>query len=402
MTVMIVQHFPVITDNISGAVLLLPLSAWLLWRSGLARIDARSMAWWLALLLLAVLSLALNAGESAVSWASSVFLAYLTAPFVLAIRAPGEWRRRGVRFWLAFRLFMVSCALLGLGQVLLGEHIVSFRDLLPEAWRLEGYNTTNAVEYGSSIYRANGFFFLEPSFFVQFLAVAILVELRTWRNPAVLALFSVAMISAFAGTGFMLLAVGLLVMAGGAFRRLTRRELLLLLLPPAVLAVFVVYVFPDLLLARANEFTQENSSAYIRFVSPMLYIWDAYTSSALNVLLGVGPGVASSVRLADVMADFAGLAKMMFEYGLLGAFAITALYLRFSRKAGLVAWLGWPMLLVQFVLNNGIFTPVTLVLFILCALHGSPAAFEAAAAQRVRRRSAPGASGAVALPLRSS
>ena len=61
--------------------------------------------------------------------------------------------------------------------------------------------------YGSHEYRANGVFLLEPSFFSQVLAVGIVAELCTFGRLSRLALFGLALIVSYSGTGLIVLAV---------------------------------------------------------------------------------------------------------------------------------------------------------------------------------------------------
>jgi hypothetical protein len=256
-------------------------------------------------------------------------------------------------------------------QLMLMDAFFSFRDIFPATFRVNGYNTTNAIVYGGSVFRANGFLFYEPSFFSQFLGLAILVEMRTRRSPLALALFIAGMLASFSGTGLIMLGCGLLIVASRSFA-VSKKEALIAFLPLLLIALIGIYVFPEFFISRLEEFVQENSSAYIRFVSPFIYVFLAYTSSFVSMLLGVGPGVAGSLRDAEMMADFPGIGKMLFEYGMLGVTVVSAIYLRYCKRANMVTWIRWPILLIQFLLNNGIFTPVTLTFLILIALFGSP------------------------------
>ncbi len=364
------QHVALFGSGIPLTVLLVPLMPVLLWRQGIAVVDSRLRLAYIAMALVALASLVVNKGNPLVSAASPAYLVFMTAPFVLRITAPTEWRMRsGAAFWSAYKNFMILAALLGFGQILLGDAYISFRDLLPEAMRLEGYNTTNAISADSSFFRANGFFFYEPSFFSQFLGIAILVEMWTSRRASILLLYVAAMLTTFSGTGLILMTVGLIALAIERSAA-SWKTVVATLLPLPLILVAGVFLFPDFFIGRVAEFNEENSSAYIRFVSPALYIVDSFVSSVGGLVLGVGPGVAGSLRDADVMADFPGIGKMLFEYGVLGGVAIMVLYIDFCAKARMASWVKWPLLLVQVFLNNGIFTPISIVFFMLLALYG--------------------------------
>ena len=78
---------------------------------------------------------------------------------------------------------------------------------------VQHFNKQAALAYGSEVYRANGVFLLEPSFFSQVLAVAIIAELCTLggkiplASATRLAVFSAALFVSYSGTGVLVLAV---------------------------------------------------------------------------------------------------------------------------------------------------------------------------------------------------
>ncbi|MCW5575788.1 MAG: hypothetical protein KIT13_06800, partial [Burkholderiales bacterium] len=114
----------------------------------------------------------------------------------------------------------VMIAFLGLCQYALqflvpAAYVFPLENFLPAEWRVSGFNMQAPITYGADLYRANGVFMQEPSFFSQFLAIAVLVELagpsRLWR----LGLYFLAIVASHSGTGLVILAAGvpLLVIA---------------------------------------------------------------------------------------------------------------------------------------------------------------------------------------------
>ncbi len=92
----------------------------------------------------------------------------------------------------------------------------------------EAYNYSYEIYYGSSILKSNGVVFLEASFASQFLALAIIVQILLGGGRLRLVLFGAALVSTLSGTGLLLLAAGLALLAvrrGGqwATRALRRR-----------------------------------------------------------------------------------------------------------------------------------------------------------------------------------
>lgn len=380
------SHLPLIGELISVTVLVPPgLAVYMLLR-GIARFDTKFVIYFLFMTIVACLSFIINRDNPYVSLTSLIYLLYLLTPFMLRFTVPNRWRVRTAKsFWLGYRYFMLFTTILGLIQLLMMDLFVSFRDILPETFRVGGYNTTNAIIYGGSIFRANGFFFYEPSFFSQFLGIAILVEIQTRRNLFILGLYVAGILASFSGTGLILLGLGMLLIAKNSLS-FSKKDAFIAFSPLFVIAFIGIYIFPDYFISRLEEFVTENSSASIRFVSPLIYVYSAFSSSFLSMLFGIGPGLSSSVRTAEVMADFPGIGKILFEYGLLGMYLIFAIYFGFCARAKMASWIQWPILLIQFVLNNGVFTPITLAFFILITLFGTTQCFSVPSRHARRRR----------------
>src|SRR5262249_27317495 len=84
------------------------------------------------------------------------------------------------RFYAFFTNCLVIVAVAGIAQFaaqFLNVFMFQFSGIVPEAFLLEpGFSTFQTLQYGSNIYRSNGFFLLEPSFLGQFMAIAIMIE----------------------------------------------------------------------------------------------------------------------------------------------------------------------------------------------------------------------------------
>ncbi len=386
MFLLMTSHVPLIGDLIPVTVLVPPgLAAYMLLR-GMARFDIKLVVYFMCMTIVATLSFQINRDNPLVSPTSLVYFVYLLMPFMLRFTVPDDWRTEAAKsFWQGFRYLMILTSVLGLMQLFMMDAFVSFRDVLPETFRVNGYNTTNLITYGGSVFRANGFLFYEPSIFSQFIGLAILLEIRSRRNPFVLGLFVAGMLASFSGTGLILLGFGILLIAASTVS-FSKKDILVAFLPLLVIALVGIYAFPEFFILRLEEFLTENSSAYIRFVSPFMYVYSSYTSSFISMLFGIGPGLAGSVRTAEVMADFPGIGKILFEYGLFGMALISAIYLGFCARAKMATWIRWPILLIQFVLNNGVFTPITLTFFILITLFGTTQCFAVLPRHARRRR----------------
>lgn len=370
-SLVMLQHIAIYADSIPSTVLVIPVLIFWVVKTGVCKVDATLFGYYASMVFVGAASLVLNHSSAQVSFSSLVYLVFLMFPFVLRVKNTHPRRLQlSKEFWLAYRSFMIICSAVGIFQLALLENFVSFRDLIPEGFVINGYNTTNAIVYGESMMRANGFFFYEPSFFSQFVAVAIIVEFAINRSLPVMLLYMAAMAASFSGTGIMLLCLGavLVVSSAASFKVFAR-----LCVPILLFVVASIYINPEYFLGRLLEFGEENSSAYVRFISPALYVYDVFTSGVQGALFGVGPGMASLVREANVMADFPGLGKVMYEYGLLGLITIGGLYFAFVRRSCSVRWFSACVLFFQLVLSNGVLQPATIIFFLLFVWFGGPA-----------------------------
>jgi hypothetical protein len=335
---------------------------------GRAKVDAELLRVFLFVALASLLSCVVNGGVS--SYASVALLLLVTAPLTLVIVKTHRSRQSsGAQFLDGFRAFMIFCVALGGVQVLLGETFVSVRDLMPEDWLLGGFNTSNQMEFDSGfVYRSNGFFFLEPSFFSQYVALVLLLEMRNSRNLVVMSIMAVGLALSLSGTGFVLLAVGALAMA---LRTAKIKNFMLTLVPLILLVAAVVYFLPSLA-ARLSELNDEDTSGYWRFVLPFVYIYQSYSESITLALFGVGPGVAKLSIDTLLMAYSSGFGKMFYEYGILTTLPLIWLYYRFCKKSYGEAWFTLAVLVLVLIINCGVQQPVILATVFLLVMQASP------------------------------
>lgn len=189
----------------------------------------------------------------------------LHAAYMFQIPRAGDNTGRALATFLDLAGFLAWC---GIAQFFLqfvvpAEWVFPIENFLPAAFRVELFNSQGPLSYGSSIYRANGVFLLEPSFFSQLLAVAIVTELCTRNRLSRFPLYGLALLVSYSGTGLMVLALCLPLMV-----ILWQRWDLLLV---GALALLLLMAFGealnlDLFAKRANEFGATGSSAFARFV----------------------------------------------------------------------------------------------------------------------------------------
>lgn len=249
------------------------------------------------------------------SLSSVIYLLLLYSLLALRLHpAPGARETFAV-----FRGFMTFVACAACAQFLLqfaGLRFFSFAGLVPERFLLENeFNTVAPIGHGASFYRSNGVFFLEPSILSQFAAVSLVIELLYFRQALRVAVFAAALITAFSGTG--LLVLGFALFAGAVFDgAVFLRAAKALVVAALLVAPFAVVAAPgyfDSLAHRSTEVQSENTSAFIRFVSP--YVMVADLSSDPRFPLGFGPGTAERW---PGHGGVNALTKVLLEYGIAG------------------------------------------------------------------------------------
>jgi len=261
------------------------------------------------------------------STASLLMLCALHFPCVLGGRARiGGFERA----WAAFRLLVTILACCGIAQYLLQFVIGSklafpMDNLVPDVMRVVGFNGQGWLSYGSTTYRANGVFMLEASFFSQILAIAIVGEFVQKRPGwARLALFAVATLVSYSGTGMMSIVVCFPVWV------IRRRRWDIAVVAIAGLALLWALVISGLaegtplalMASRVTEFSSTRSSGFARFVGGFFLFEQYLWPDPWRTLFGFGAGSFLNYSYqAQFAAHGMALFKMVFEFGIVGAAA---------------------------------------------------------------------------------
>jgi hypothetical protein len=258
---------------------------------------------------------------NAFSPSSLLLLVAVHLPYVFTIPGTDD-KDRIIKFFLGIVTVFACC---GIAQYAFQffinpRFLFPIESFTPTSFIVQQFHTQANMGYGSHEYRANGVFMLEPSFFSQVLAVAIIAELCTSGRLSRLALYGIALIVSYSGTGLIVLAICL------PLSLIAKRRWGLLAFGALALAVVIglqFYFHANRLLSRIAEFDSEQSSAYMRFVGGFFlfdrFLWD----DPWRALFGYGAGAfanyASSVHYyaAAEMALF----KIVFEFGVIGAIA---------------------------------------------------------------------------------
>jgi hypothetical protein len=286
---------------------------------GALSIEPRRLALFAAML--GVLGLIQLFQPNSISPSSLLLLVAVHLPYIFTIPGDND-KDRIINFFLGIVTVFAWC---GIAQYCLQffvnpRFLFPIENFTPDAFIVQLFNHQAAMAYGSHEYRPNGVFFLEPSFFSQVLAVAIIAELCTLGRMRRLAVYGLALILSYSGTGLIVLAICLPLCL------IAQRRWGLLVLGALALTAIIalqLYFHANRLLSRIGEFDSNQSSAYMRFVGGF-YLFDKFLwHDPGRALFGYGAGsfTTYATRMQHLATAEMALFKMVFEYGLLGASA---------------------------------------------------------------------------------
>jgi hypothetical protein len=256
-----------------------------------------------------------------------------------------------------FRKIIFFSAILGIvqfGVQHIGLKYIDFFDLIPTNFKLSGFNTYYSIKYGSSIMKSNGIIYLEPSFFSQFLAIGIILEMQTMKFSRKLAIriiiYVLAIGCSYSGTGLMLL----LIYSLPIFLELPQKaKLWIVFIIILSLPILLRTNYYSNIIERMGEINSQHSSASIRFINPVISV---FTQSPSKLLIGNGAGAASSYAISAIISNYNSLMKMIFEYGLVATiFHIFLVYKSFLSKDHSLFHLS--LLIMYFILGGNLLQP---------------------------------------------
>ncbi|MGI9434145.1 MAG: hypothetical protein ACR2Q4_04835 [Geminicoccaceae bacterium] len=266
--------------------------------------------------------------RDAFSTISLIMLLVVYASYVFSIKINYQ---NYVKLLGSFQNIMLFCVWCGFAQfaiqfVLSPDFMFPLDMILPEKLFIPLFNLRIPITDTLPYEKSTGFWFLEPSHFSQFLAFAVIIELRHFNRPKRLFLYLSSMVLCFSGTGLILLAlVGtILVISQG---RIGIMVLALLGLTSIILFrdFFPFSVFFD----RLADFTNPLASGSGRFLAPYWLISDMIQQGRDHVLIwGVGPGqIETIVNFTDYFIQDSSWFKLLMEYGYVGLFFFSLFFL---------------------------------------------------------------------------
>ena len=137
------------------------------------------------------------------------------------------------------------------------------------------------------ILKSNGVFFLEPSFYSQFIGLGLVLELSMRNRPLRIALLVAGLAVAYSGTGIIVASVGI----AGLVIVKRRWDVIVFVTLAALVALMLSDVLQlDRLLGRIGEFHSTRSSASARFVAWIDMLNQHWWLDGMRALFGAGAG----------------------------------------------------------------------------------------------------------------
>jgi hypothetical protein len=345
--------------------------------SGRLLIQYDRLLWFLVMGLAATSSLLFNFKSTMLS----SYGLFLVIYFLFTLSHPSSPDRyKSTLQGFQFLALILSC--LGIAQfaaqfVVDGRELVRFFGLFPDfllaSFNKALVNTIIPVTPGSSLIKSNGIFLAEPSYMGQTMALGILIEVLEFRRPRYLLLLALGLLLSYSGTGIAMLLLSL-PLAGFIHRRAQLPALLVSIFAFGLLATGIIDL--SAFTGRVDEFENTGASGFMRFIAPFRMAVERFDTASLPELLrGNGPGAADLFNPRGFYNP-AGSTwfKLLYEYGLIGAFIFTCFLGSCFRKSRcpkpLIA-----ALLYNFIFANGYLlnAHILIIMVVLCTLSGPEA-----------------------------
>jgi hypothetical protein len=281
-------------------------------------VDLTRMILFIVFVFLSLISVSLVRNNF--SPASIILVLIINGPFVLYIDVSESMYRRMIKIYLNIMIFF--------GVIILLQHAMqllwtwhswpNLNRLIPEQFLFSGYVYIQPIQFGSSIMKPNGIFFLEVSYVSQWTAVALALELVYFRRIWRLVFYAVILLASFAGTGLLLLAICSPVL----LTRMSWKSLLGVVAVVAAGVVFAVNInWYGQVSHRFGEYQQTKSSANHRFIEPFEVLAEVLHRDN-SMFTGEGPG---NIPKGESRIWWAST-KLTYEYGIVPALSFMAFF----------------------------------------------------------------------------
>lgn len=255
-----------------------------------------------------------------------LFVMYFSYSFSLKI-----YHRHYLSILSSFQDIMLFCAWCGLIQfctqfVLSPDFMFPLDLILPENLFIPGFNLRIPITETLAYEKSTGFWFLEPSIWSQFLAIAVIVELRYFNRIKRLAFYLGSIALCFSGTG------PILLITVGAVLVFTQGRYGILFL--AILGIASIFIFKDVFpfsvfYERLSDFSNAQASGSGRFIATYWVIGDLLDEGRYaDLFWGFGPGqLLLVITNTDYFVQDSSWFKLLLEYGVFGSVFFLAFFL---------------------------------------------------------------------------
>jgi len=253
----------------------------------------------------------------------------LYLPLCLSFRVSQATYERCMRLFVNIMIFFAFIVFLqhSLQYTIGPQYWINLDKLVPTEFLFKNYTYQRLMQWGLPYIKPNVVLFLEPSILSQFLALAKIVEILSFRRVWVLSVLMLAQLLTFSGTGLILIAI----CAPFILARLPARWVALITAASfAGLLVLTATGYIAAMLSRISEFQTVGSSAYERFLAPILEIRKMITDNR-SIFVGIGAGNLSESDRENQI-HWASV-KCMAEYGFL-TFLMFHVFLIYSLFSG--------------------------------------------------------------------
>jgi hypothetical protein len=329
---------------------------------GFIRLDPTSCLIFAGIIFSSLTSYLLSAVE--VTFTSLILYWFIYLPFAFRATTP---TCPDIGLYRLYYPLLLVLALAGLGQFLgqfffSADWLFDYRPLLPDS--IQNKNNMNTVISYGSIFKSNGFFLLEPSYFSQWMAYSILLFCIFSSSYLCGLLFFLGLLASMSGTGLILLGVSFLVLA----RKMNRARASLMVAAAVVFVLISFLTGGSSYLSRISEFSGgagvRTTSAAARFVNPAIIVSEGLTKSPELLFFGNGPGAINRMG-RDYDSHDPTWAKLLYEYGLIGFLLLLAFISFSTRSEHASSVFTLPFLLQWLLLGGHLLTLDVVVLYVL-------------------------------------
>lgn len=319
-----IDEFPFASD-----LLVYMLFAVYLVETGQAAWSPESLAIWVLIAILGGFGIWLSPGP--VSGSSLLLLLVLYLPFSIQFRF--SERMRFVQYYIVdvFIFLVAIVSVIACLQFVLVNFagldiLTNISLIIPDEIHSAGLYTYIREEGG--VVKANGYFLKEASSLSFMTAVALVLEYFFRARKNLLLILAAGLLASVSGTGFLIIAAAFILPTS---KKSIPGFLLMLAAGLLVIKFSGDIAEPNMWLDRLSEFQTEGTSGYSRFVAPIEMVERGFENGFLETLFGNGSGsYHRALNLLDLKYEISDptLAKLLYEYGVVGTILITLLVIK--------------------------------------------------------------------------